>query len=439
MDSRVRGRGGRQEDCSLSTTLAAIALLIFIAAYILVIGEETFELKKSKPVVLAAGLIWLLVGMAFRGQDHTLFEAAASNAIKDYCELFLFLLVSITYVNVLEERKVFDAVRAKLIAAGLTYRGLFWAIGTASFVLSIVLANMTTAMVLGAVALGLGRGNPKFTTLACINIVVAANAGGAFCPFGDVTSLMVWQAGKLGFWPFFKLFLPALVSWLIPALTMTYAVPAGKPTSTPLRVAMKPGALVIIALFALSIGFTVYMQTALGLAPVFGMILGLGLLQAYAFILQRRGKRQSRQDMVLDSFAEMQRVEWDTLLFFFGIMLSLAGLGVFGWLTLLQTTIYNGTGIFWANTSVGVLSALLDNVPLVYAVLQMNPAMDEHGWLLLTLSAGVGGSLLSIGSAAGVALMGQAGKNYSFMKHLRWMPAIALGFAAAIGLHQLLN
>ena len=419
--------------------MATLALLIFIAAYVLVIGEETLELKKSKPVVLAAGLIWLLVGITFRGQDHAQVEAAASNAIRDYGELLLFLLVSITFVNVLEERKVFDAVRAKLVAAGLSYRGLFWTIGAASFVLSIVLANMTTAMVLGAVALGLGRGNAKFITLACINIVVASNAGGAFCPFGDVTSLMVWQAGKLSFWPFFKLFIPALVSWLIPAVLMSLALPAGKPTSTQLRVATKPGAFVIIGLFAVSIAFTVYMQTALGLAPVFGMILGLGLLQAYVFFLQRRGKAQARRDMVLDSFAEMQRVEWDTLLFFFGIMLSLAGLGVFGWLSLLQTSVYDGLGVFWANTAVGVLSALLDNVPLVYAVLQMNPSMNEHGWLLLTLSAGVGGSLLSIGSAAGVALMGQAGKSYTFMQHLRWMPAIALGFAAAIGLHQLLN
>ncbi len=420
-------------------TLAVAALIIFVAAYVLVIGEETLELKKSKPVVLAAGLIWLLVGIAFRGADHTQVEAAASNAIRDYGELLLFLLVSITYVNVLEERKVFDAVRAKLVGVGFSYRGLFWVIGAAAFALSIVLANMTTAMVLGAVALGLGRGNAKFITLACINIVVASNAGGAFCPFGDVTSLMVWQAGKLGFWPFFKLFIPALVSWLIPAGLMSLALPAGKPTSPQLRVAMKPGALVIIGLFAVSVAFTVYMQTALGLAPVFGMILGLGLLQAYVFILQRRGKAQSRSDMVLDSFAEMQRVEWDTLLFFFGIMLSLAGLGVFGWLALLQTSVYDGLGVFWANTAVGVLSALLDNVPLVYAVLQMNPQMDEHGWLLLTLSAGVGGSLLSIGSAASVALMGQAGKSYTFMQHLRWAPAIALGFAAAIGLHQLMN
>ncbi len=420
-------------------TLSLIALLIFICAYILVISEEILALKKSKPVVLAAGIIWLLVGIAFRGEDHVQVDAAASNAIRDYGELLLFLLVSITFVNVLEERKVFDAVRAKLLAAGLSYRGLFWAIGAASFGLSVVLANMTTAMVLGAVALGLGRSNAKFITLACINIVVASNAGGAFCPFGDVTSLMVWQANKLSFWPFFKLFFPALVSWLIPAALMSLALPAGKPTSTQLKVVMKPGAVVIIGLFTVSIGLTVYMQTALGLAPVFGMILGLGLLQAFAFILQRRGKAQARRDMVLDSFAEMQRVEWDTLLFFFGIMLSLAGLGVFGWLSLLQTSVYEGLGVFWANTAVGALSALLDNVPLVYAVLQMNPTMNEHGWLLLTLSAGVGGSLLSIGSAAGVALMGQAGKSYTFMQHLRWMPAIALGFAAALGLHQLLN
>jgi len=303
-------------------------------------------------------------------------------------------------------------------------------LGLSTFALSVVLANMTTALVMGAVALGLGRGNAKFVTLACINIVVASNAGGAFCPFGDVTSLMIWQAGKLAFLPFFKLFVPALLSWLIPAALMTLALPKGGPESRAERVSTKPGATAVVLLFAATIIISVLMNMLLGLPPVAGMVLGLGLLQGLAYFTQRR-----KDDLVLDSFREMQRIEWDTLLFFFGIMFSIGGLAHLGWLALANNALYAGLSPTLANIFVGPLSAVLDNVPLVYAVLQMNPQMDESQWLLLALSAGVGGSMLSIGSSAGIALMGLAGKDYTFGKHLRWLPAIALGFAASVIAH----
>ena len=216
--------------------LSILALLVFLIAYALVMLEEAIELKKSKPVVLASGLIWLLVGVVAtqRGASAAA-SAAAGESIKDYGELLLFLLVSITYVNVLEERRVFEALRGWLVGFGLSFRALFWILGLGTFALSAVLANMTTAMVTGAVALGLGRGNAKFVTLACINIVVASNAGGAFCPFGDVTSLMIWQAGRLSFLAFFQLFIPALLAWLIPALLMSFAMPPGGACGTPQR------------------------------------------------------------------------------------------------------------------------------------------------------------------------------------------------------------
>jgi Na+/H+ antiporter NhaD/arsenite permease-like protein len=422
------------------TLYGIVALIIFIIAYVLVVLEEVIDLRKSKPVVLGAGLIWLLVGLAFTQSGHGAeAEKAAAQVIEQYGELLLFLLVSITYVNVLEERRGFDVLQARLSGRGLSFRQLFWLIGFVSFVLSIVLANMTTALVMGAVALKLGRGNGKFITLTCINIVVASNAGGAFCPFGDVTSLMVWQAGKLDFYAFFKLFLPALIDWVIPALLMTLALPPGGPLAMHDKVVAKPGLPVVALLFGVSVFLTVYVRNALGLPPVIGMVIGLGLLQAYSYTLQRWAARNGNSDMVLDSFAAMQRVEWDTLLFFFGIMLGIGGLAQLGWLGLANTSLYQGLGATVANIAIGPVSAVLDNVPLVYAVLQMNPAMNEGQWLLLTLAAGVGGSLLAIGSAAGIALMGLAGKDYTFVRHLVWLPAIGLGYAAGIALHLVLN
>ena len=143
--------------------------------------------------------------------------------------------------------------------------------------------------------------------------------------------------------------------------------------------------------------------------------------------------------MVLDSFKEIERVEWDTLLFFFGIIFAVGGLGVLGYLTLSSELLYVGLGATYANIIIGALSAIVDNIPLMFAVLTMDPTMSDGQWLLVTLTAGTGGSLLSIGSAAGVALMGTARGQYTFMSHLKWSWAVALGYAASIWVHMLVN
>ena len=143
--------------------------------------------------------------------------------------LFLFILVAMTFVNTMEERQLFDALRAWLVRRRLSLRVVFWVTGLLAFFLSSLLDNLTTALVMGTVAVTVGRGRPGFVALACINVVVAANAGGAFSPFGDITTRMVWQAGRAEFWDFFRLFVPSLVSWLVPAALMSLAVPAGSP------------------------------------------------------------------------------------------------------------------------------------------------------------------------------------------------------------------
>lgn len=428
-------------DLNLTTHWAGLlSLAIFVIAYVLVIFEESTHMRKSKPVLLAAGLIWGLIGVAYAmaGQG----EAAHGHAIEmiaEYGELFLFLLVAITYVNTLEERRAFEVLRARLIGLGLGYRQLFLLTGILSFFLSSVLDNLTTALVMGTVAMALGRDNPRFVVLACISTVVAANAGGAFSPFGDITTLMVWQKGKLSFFEFFALFVPSLVNWLVPALLMLMAVPAEKPPAQHDRAQGKPGMMGVAVLFALTIVTAVCFKNFLHLPPALGMMLGLGMLQIYSYTLARRGKRRMDADMVLDSFSQVQRVEWDTLLFFFGIIFAVGGLGVLGYLGLASEVLFTGLGPTTANIILGVLSAVIDNIPLMFAVLTMDPAMSDGQWLLITLTCGVGGSLLSIGSAAGVALMGQARGVYTFMAHLRWSWAVALGYGAAILCHLWIN
>jgi Na+/H+ antiporter NhaD/arsenite permease-like protein len=177
----------------------------------------------------------------------------------------------------------------------------------------------------------------------------------------------------------------------------------------------------------------------LELPPALGMMLGLGYLQFWSYYLRMKGTRRQDDDMVLDSFREVQRVEWDTLLFFFGIIFAVGGLGVLGYLALASELLYTDLGPTYANVIIGALSAVVDNIPLMFAVLTMDPVMSDGEWLLITLTAGTGGSMLSIGSAAGVALMGQARGVYTFAAHLKWTWAIALGYLAAIGVHLVLN
>ncbi len=416
------------------------ALFIFVTAYAFVIFEESLELRKSKPVLLAAGLIWALIGIANTAAGTPeLAKLAAEKTIYEYGELFLFLLVAITYVNTLEERRVFEVLRARMTARQFSYKQLFWITGISAFLLSGVLDNLTTALVMGSVVLAIGADSPRFIAITCISIVVAANAGGAFTPFGDITTLMVWQKGKVSFFEFFDIFVPSLVNWLVPAVIMHFSLPGGKPSQVGERVALKPGAVGVIVLFALTIATAVAFRNFLGLQPALGMMLGLGYLQMWSYFLQQKGKRAQNTDMVLNSFRQIERVEWDTLLFFFGIIFAVGGLGVMGYLTLANEYLYGAWGPTTANIAVGVLSSIVDNIPIMFAILTMDPEMSHGQWLLVTLTAGVGGSLLSIGSAAGVALMGISNGKYTFASHFKWTWAVALGYAASIAVHLVIN
>ncbi len=170
-----------------------LCLVIFVLAYALVIAEENLHLRKSKPVMVAAGVIWALVAgvLYMHGDNHTAREAVTHNLL-EYGELFLFLLAAMTYINAMEERGVFDALRAWLVSRGFSLRSIFWITGVLAFFISPIADNLTTALLMSTVVMTVGGTNRRFVSVACVNIVVAANAGGAFSPFGDITTLMVW-------------------------------------------------------------------------------------------------------------------------------------------------------------------------------------------------------------------------------------------------------
>lgn len=583
------------------TAYGYMGIFVFLIAYALVPLENFIHLRKSKPVMLAAGLIWIFVAVACKeaGDLHTA-HAAIKNCLLEYAELFLFLLTAMTYINSLEERNVFQSLRAFLVGKGFSLRGIFWATGTLAFFISPFADNLTTALLMGSIVMAVGANDKKFVAVSCIHIVIAANAGGAFSPFGDITTLMVWQKGKVDFFEFFALFLPAVINWLVPAVFMNFAVTGNeKPKPGTEKIQMKYGAKTMMILFLFTISTAVCFHHFLDLPPAAGMMLGLAFLGIFSHHVKMKEGRAHRYDTVLgarkpgksqhplhsflgqsydriggllhdtplpafmidkdhkithwnkamekltgvkaldrigtrdqwkpfypekrpvlcdivmetspdtlagkfyggkyqindllkkafdasdffpsisdegkwlsftaapitdkedrvigaveviedvseiykkarhfDIMERVSRAEWDTLLFFYGVILCVGGLSQFGYLSLLSHSMYTNLGFTFANVLIGIVSAVVDNIPIMFSVLTMNPDMPVNQWLLVTMTTGVGGSLLSIGSAAGVALMGTARGTYTFGAHLKWTPVIALGYAASIVCHLFLN
>lgn len=441
------------------STIGYASLILFCFAYALVMLEEYLQLRKSKPVLLAAGLIWAMIGYVYQQHGNVdIARAALEHNLLEYAELLLFLLVAMTYISAMEERRLFDALQAWMVGKGFNFKTLFWLTGILAFFISPIADNLTTALLMCAVVMKVGGSNTKFVNLACINIVLASNAGGAFSPFGDITTLMVWQAGHVTFMQFMDLFVPSVVNYLIPAFIMSWFLPKEQPDAVYEQVEMKRGARRIVALFIFTVATAVSFHALFHFPPVIGMMMGLGYLQFFGYFLRKTlasslakkaAMAMAKNDeaalkrlgsvVPFDVFRRISHAEWDTLLFFYGVVMCVGGLSLLGYLGLMSELMYTQWDPVWANIALGILSAIVDNIPVMFAVLSMEPEMSLGNWLLITLSAGVGGSLLSIGSAAGVALMGAAHGKYTFVGHLKWAPVIMLGYAASIAVHLLLN
>lgn len=435
-----------------------LAIAIFSVAYILAMTEEVTHLNKSKPMVLAASLIWMFIAAIYvTGGMGEQSGQAFRNCLVGYVELFLFIMVSMAYLNAMEDRGVFDNLRVWLLSKGFSYRKLFWITGIMSFFLSSVCNNLTTALLMGAVIQSMGKDSKSFVTLACINVVVATNAGGSFSPFGDITTLLVWQSGFVPFASFFSLFIPAVVNFALPSAIMYFWIPKLQPVAVGKAPVMKRGAIAMIVMFLLTIITAVCFENLLELPPAAGMMAGLTYLKFLGYYLQETEVQNKTSDFAhvyklfdvevpeinknnrFDVFKNVAGLEWDTLLFFYGVMVSVGGLSFIGYLTLVSDVLYVGMDPTIANILVGIFSAFIDNGTIMFAVLTMHPDISQGQWLLVTLTAGVGGSLLAIGSAAGVGLMGKMKGAYSFSAHLKWMPVILIGFFGSIATHFLIN
>ncbi|GAL16648.1 Na+/H+ antiporter NhaD type [Vibrio maritimus] len=372
------------------------SLLIFGIAYTLVMMEEYLKLRKSKPVLLAAGLIWILIGFVYKDMGQIeVAKSALEHNLLEYAELLLFLLVAMTYISAMEERRLFDALQSWMVGKGFDFRSLFWITGILSFFISPIADNLTTALLMCAVVMKVGGSNLKFVNIACINIVVAANAGGAFSPFGDITTLMVWQAGHVAFSEFMPLFVPSVVNYLVPAVIMSFFVPKTKPDAVHTHVELKRGAFRIVGLFILTIATAVAFHAVLHFPPVMGMMMGLAYLQFFGFFLRKTlptsiAKKKAiaianNDEAALkalgsivpfDVFRRVSHAEWDTLLFFYGVVMCVGGLSLLGYLSVVSEIMYTQWDPIWANVMVGILSAIVDNIPVMFAVLTMSRALD---------------------------------------------------------------
>ena len=449
-----------------------LALVVFAVAYILAMTEEVTELKKSKPMVFAASLIWIFIAGVYTSNGMSEQAGLAfRSSLEGYAELFLFIMVSMTYLNAMEDRGVFDSLRVWLLSKNFTYRQLFWITGFQSFFISAGCNNLTTALLMGSVILAMGKDNRQFVTLSCINVVVASNAGGSFSPFGDITTLLVWQKEVVPFVDFFALLIPAIINFVIPATIMNFFIPKERPSAVMEAQTMKRGGWVIIFLFVLTIVTSACFENFLRLPPAAGMMLGLTYLKFFSYYLQKTRdshlvsmsmdlsgikidysdpmiykdhqeaevKKTLVKEVPFDIFQKVANLEWDTLLFFYGVMVGVGGLSFIGYLGIASHHLYGSIDPTLANILVGIASAFVDNGTIMMSVLTMAPDISQGQWLLVTLTAGVGGSMLAIGSAAGVGLMGQAKGIYTFTSHLKWTPVIALGYAGSIAAHFLIN
>ena len=427
------------EALNLTTTWVGIAsLIIFVVGYFFIATEENFHIDKAKPAIFIGTFMFLLIGfyMLANGLDVHSLQNEVNHLILEISQIVFFLMVAMTYIEALIERDVFNALKYNLVSKGYTYKRLFWLTGVLAFFISPVADNLTTALILSTVLLTIDKNNTNFLVAGAINIVVAANAGGAWSPFGDITTLMAWAAGKAPFIDFFALFPASVIGWLVTAFLLVRIVPAGSPHFDPAaepKVSIKKGGKVVIGLGAFTIFSAVMMPQLFHLPAMWGMMFGFSLLSIYTYIYKKTNKNEEPMHV----FHYMSKIENNTLLFFFGILAAVGALHFVGFLNY-AVSLYDKFGATAVNIGVGFLSAIVDNVPVMSAVLKANPMMGADAgenlsqWLLVTLTAGIGGSMISFGSAAGVGVMGKLKGIYTFGAHMKYAWTVVAGYIVSV-------
>ncbi|EKD24151.1 MAG: Citrate transporter, partial [uncultured bacterium] len=392
---------------------------LFIIGYIAIVLEHKLHINKSGTAIALGALSWLFVSWAEKGNAEV--GLALSHETQEIFGIVVFLLAAMTIVEVLVHYHFFDWVERKIMHKKLAPVQLFWLLGVMTFVFSAFLDNLTATLVMLQIGRKVYKHKDNFLIFAA-NTVIAANAGGVASPIGDVTTIMLWLAHKFTALQVITIgILPSIVTWIIPQFLLgkkihmhkeiEAATETPQAVDTPIHEPYWP--IVVVAGLAFTLPVAVNLM---GLPPFLGLLAGVGALWVFIDILAKKdevGHHKNSQVVKV-----IQNVDISTLKFFIGILLAVGALSHVGLLKELNTMIFGESPsivrLIGGNTILGFASSVLDNVPLVAAAIKMfSDDIIPAIWVLLALTAGTGGSMLVVGSAAGVAAMGQV-KDLTF-------------------------
>lgn len=409
--------------------LGLAVLLIFSIGMLLIVFEAKLHIDKFKPALFMLSS-FLLIGIYYwmSGDDPQRFEPFIEMQKENKVDLFsliAFMAFMWMIVEILAERGVFGALNSYLIARGLGARQMFWATGALAALLSPFVNNITTAMIFGKSIKEISH-NQQYTHIAMCNLIIASNSGVWF--LGTATSLMVVLAGKISILGLLALLPASLIGWVVSAAVLQtfYLNKLGGALidTAPNNVHVKYGGWGMAFFGILAVATAVAMNIVLHIDIEYAIGMGLAIIGLYAWHLKRSGHNV----MLL---VQLQKVEWNTLLFFIGIISGVAALNHVGWLSYISH-LFEVLSPTTVNIALGVISGILDNVPVEAAALMSDPALSDSQWALNALMVGIGGSLTVIGSAAGVMVM-SIDKSYSFATHLKFLPAILVNFFVSLG------
>jgi len=410
---------------------------IFIIGYALIALEHKTHINKSGVAIIIGCLLWILAAMF--SHDRTEISYAIAENSAEIFAIVVFLLSAMTIVEILVHYQFFDWIREQLVKKQISQTKLFWILGGLTFILSAFLDNLTTTLIMLQIGRKIYKNQDNFLIFAA-NTIIAANAGGAVSPIGDVTTIMLWLANKFNALQIISIgIIPALITWLIPQFLMGRKIKQHEETEkanpsfdlVDEKKVQPYWSVIIIGVlsFLLPVIFNL-----INLPPFLGLLLGMGVLWIFIDIKARKGHMDFTAGQIVKV---IQKTDITTLKFFIGILLAVGALSHIGLLKILNDTIFgadiNINRLIIGNTALGFISAILDNVPLVAAAIKMfaegiSPAI----WALLAITAGTGGSMLVIGSAAGVAAMGQVKElNFAYYLKKASLPAL-LGYLGGV-------
>ncbi len=408
-----------------------LLLFIFFLGFLAITFEDKLEVNKSWIALFMGSFMWVVVAI---GEDENLLETAIIHESAEIFELIIFLMGAMTIVEMMGHFRFFTWIEAKLSSFNITDKQLFWLLGLTAFMGSSLLDNLTITLVMIQIGRHLYK-NTENLILYVVAIIIAANAGGALSPVGDVTTIMLWLAGKFTAWQvvYYGL-LPSLAAWLVPQYILAKKiVPEQRELPAMNEELPLQWGIIFIGLF--TFGFAVLVNL-FHLPPFIGILMGLA---AAAIVIDYKLKKGTLKKRAGHIVHIIKSIDMATLNFFIGILLAVGALAYHGILAQAAQLIFGSnpaahlSKVIAGHISLGLLSSVFDNVPLTAAVIKMLPAGIPYAhWVLLAVTAGTGGSILIIGSAAGVAAMGQV-KEVTFFQYLKkgTVPAL-LGYSAAV-------